>query len=197
MPGMILPALLSALTLQGIGDEGDPDLAWCEVRFAMLYGHPIRIRTDCPDVENRDAMRNQSHAQLRDSEPSLMDIDEDDNVGRIYFRYEDHGDFIWWRLQPGLITRIEPEYPQAAERAGISAACVSSYDVIDGNPENICIRCRASEMEGHFTREMRRSIRRSYYVDHDDPLAMTFVHRFEQPGLPAPALPDFCEGGDE
>jgi len=190
MIATIASTLLAAATLQGVGVDGDAELAWCEVSFAMLYGHPIRIRTQCPDVENRDAMRHQSHAQLRDNEPSLMDIDRDDNVGRVYFRREDHVDFIWWRLQPGVITQMEPDYPPVALQVGISAACSASFDVVEGRPQSIRIRCRAREFESQFRREMRRAIRRSYYVDHDAPLSMTYQYEFEQDGAPSPGLPD-------
>jgi len=189
MIATIAATLFAVTSLQGVGVDGDADLAWCEVRFAMLYGHPIRIRTNCPQVENRDAMRHQSHAQLRDNEPALKDIDEDHNVGRIYFRREDHGDFIWWRLQPGVITQMEPEYPPAPLRVGISAACSASFDVIDGRPESIRIRCRAREFERHFITEMRRAIRRSYYVDHDAPLSMIYEFAFEPEGVLAPDMP--------
>ncbi len=197
-----LPAslMLFASSLQGVGVEGDPGLAYCDVRFDMLYGHPVRIRSDCPDVENAEAMREQSYAQLRDAQPALMDINRRDNEGRVYYRFEDHGDFVWWRLQPGVITQIEPEYPDYARRMGVTAACSASYDIVEGQPRNICISCRASEMRGRFIDEMRRAIRRTYYVNHDAPAAMTYQYSFEQDQAGAPEFPDipFCsEAGED
>jgi hypothetical protein len=195
MQALIMLTLAMALQSEP-AVQMDPDLVYCDVRFDMLYGHPLQIRSDCPDVENIEAMTEQSYAQLRDAQPSLMDIDRATNEGRIYYRFEDHGDFVWWRLQPGVITQIEPEYPSYARRVGISGACSASYDIIEGRPENICIRCRADDLRTHFIREMRRSIRRSYYVNHDEPLAMTYQYEFPHPDNPSPGFPDVPDCSD-
>jgi hypothetical protein len=115
------------------------------------------------------------------------------------YRFEDHGDFVWWRLQPGVITQIEPEYPSYARRVDVTAACSASYVIVEGRPEDICIRCRASEMRGQFIDAMRQSIRRSYYVNHDDSLAMTYQYAFEEDDTSAPTLPDipYCTEREE
>jgi hypothetical protein len=93
-------------------------------------------------------MEDQVRRQIRDATPVLNDLSVRDMTGRVFFRPEQVDGETVWRVQPGVISRINAYYPLNAYRSAVSGACTATYDVIEGVPENICIRCRASDFRG-------------------------------------------------
>lgn len=175
---------------------GREDLVYCDVEYQTRSGRAFRIVPDCPDVEGREIMEQQVHQQLRSALPVLRDLSIEDLPGRIHFRREEHPDGVWWRIQPGVISRINAYYPLNAFESAVSGACTATYDIIEGTPENICIRCRASDFRGEFIREMRRAIRRSYFVNTDTDVQQTFRVDFPHPENPSPGFPDVPDCSD-
>jgi hypothetical protein len=172
------------------------ETVYCDVGYQTRSGRAIRIRPDCPDVENREIMERQVSEQMRSALPVLRDLSIRDMTGRIFFEREEHEDGAYWRIQPGVISRINAYYPLNAYESGISGACRATYDIIEGTPENICIRCRAEDFRGEFIREMRRAIRRSFYVDTGTPFGQTFSVDFPHPQNPSPGFPDVPDCSD-
>jgi len=169
---------------------------YCDMEYQTRQGRAFRIVPDCPNVENREAMERQVQRQMREAFPALRDLSVRDMTGRIFFEPEETEDGTYWRIQPGVISRINAYYPRNAYESSVSGACTATYDVIEGTPENICIRCRASDFRGEFIREMRRAIRRSYFVNTDTPLPQTYRVDFPHPENPSPGFPDVPDCSD-
>jgi hypothetical protein len=179
-----------------VASEEAVDAVYCDARYQTRHGRAFRIFPDCPDVENRENMEDQVRRQLREAYPVLRDLSIRDMTGRIFFVPEDTENGRHWRIQPGVISRINAYYPLNAYESTVSGACTATFDVIDGTPENICMRCRASDFRGEFLREIRRSIRRSFYVDTDLPSHQTIRVDFPHPDNPSPGFPDVPDCSD-
>ena len=152
----ILGLLLSAAFVPPEGAAPAADTVYCDAVFQTRSGRAFRIVPDCPDVENRELMEDQVRRQIRDATPVLNDLSVRDMTGRVFFRPEQVDGETVWRVQPGVISRINAYYPLNAYRSAVSGACTATYDVIEGVPENICIRCRASDFRGEFIRDAAR-----------------------------------------
>lgn len=194
----ILGLLLSAgfVPPEEAGAAPAVETVYCDASFQTRSGRAFRIVPDCPDVENREVMEDQVRRQIREALPVLNDLSVRDMTGRIFFLPEEIDGETYWRIQPGVISRINAYYPLNAFRSAVSGACTATYEVIEGRPENICIRCRAEDFRGEFIREMRRAIRRSHYVNTATPLPQTYRVDFPHPENPSPGFPDVPDCAD-
>lgn len=194
----ILGLLLASFAVPPEGAATGPatDTIYCDAAFQTRSGRAFRIVPDCPDVENRELMEDQVRRQIRDATPVLNDLSVRDMTGRVFFLPEQLDGETYWRIQPGVISRINAYYPLNAYRSAVSGACTATYEVIEGVPENICIRCRAGDFRGEFIREMRRAIRRSHYVNTGTPLPQTYRVDFPHPENPSPGFPDVPDCAD-
>ncbi|CAK9059484.1 Uncharacterized protein SCF082_LOCUS31510, partial [Durusdinium trenchii] len=185
-------AVLGAIALLAAAEPPDAVASevdvYCDAMYQTRGGRTFRVNVTCPDVDNRESLERQTREQVEGARSVLGDISIRDLPGRVYFRRIESEDGTDWQVLPGVISRLNAYYPQNPVRSHVSGACTARFDIIDGTPENICITCRAREYRGEFIREMRRSIRRSFYVQTDRPVEQVFRVNFP---LPEAAAPDF------
>ncbi|WP_421789416.1 hypothetical protein [Hyphobacterium sp.] len=193
---MIATLFILSVSLSAPPEAAQPaDTVYCDSVFQTRSGRTQRVQVTCPEVENQESLIRQTRRQVQDARSVLRDLSIRDVPGRVHFVRVETEDGVDWQVQPGVIARINAYYPANPVRANVPGACTARYDIIDGEPENICIRCRASDFRGDYIREMRRAIRRSFFVDTDTEVEQIYSVEFPLPEAASPGIPDVpsCE----
>ncbi|MEE2527271.1 hypothetical protein V0U79_12970 [Hyphobacterium sp. HN65] len=184
-----LPVLLLAVSLDTPAMADSDGSVYCDAVYQTRNGRTFRVSVTCPDVEHRESLQRQAEQQVEEARSVLRDVSIRDLPGRVHFRRVETANGVDWQVQPGVISRINAYYPRNPVRANVSAACTARYDIVEGEPENICIVCRATDFRGDYIREMRRAIRRSFFVDTSEPVEQVFSVEFPLPDAPSPGIP--------
>lgn len=186
---ILVLSVLAALAAEQPANAEADDMVYCDAVYQTRSGRTFRINVTCPDVENRESLIAQTERQVERARSVLRDVSIRDLPGRIFFQRVETDSGVEWQVQPGVISRINAYYPANPVRANVSAACTARYDIIEGEPENICIVCRATDFRSDYIREMRRAIRRSFFVNTSEPVEQVFSVEFPLPDAPSPGIP--------